>query len=106
MDPVVVAVATHPDEEGAGRLAAALVEERLAACVQVLPGLRSTYRWEGAVETATEVRLEIKTTGSRVAALRERLVELHPYDVPELVVLEAAGGLPAYLDWVRESVAG
>ena len=103
MSEVVLAVATHPDLEGARELARALVEQRLAACVQVLPGLHSTYRWEGAVETAEEVRLELKTTRDRLGLLRGRFVELHPYDVPELVVLDVRDGLPAYLRWVTDS---
>lgn len=89
----------------ADRLADALVGERLAACVTLLPGVQSVYRWEGRVERAEEVQLLVKTTRARFPALRERLVELHPYDVPELLALEAVDGLPAYLDWVtREAV--
>ena len=89
----------------ADRLADALVGERLAACVTLLPGAQSVYRWEGRVERAEEVQLLVKTTRARFPALRERLVELHPYDVPELLALEAVDGLPAYLDWVtREAV--
>ena len=84
----------------ADRLADALVGERLAACVTLLPGAQSVYRWEGRVERAEEVQLLVKTTRARFPALRERLVELHPYEVPELLALEAVDGLPAYLDWI------
>jgi periplasmic divalent cation tolerance protein len=105
MDELVVVVATHPEEEAARSLAARLVEERLAACVQVLPGLHSTYRWAGAVETAQEVRLEIKTTASRLPELTRLYGELHPYEVPEFVVFPAPMAMPAYLSWVRESVS-
>ncbi|RAP58230.1 divalent-cation tolerance protein CutA [Oleiagrimonas sp. MCCC 1A03011] len=96
---------TCPDEASAARIARALVEARLAACVSRLPGLTSTYRWEGAVQEDTEVLLLIKTRAAAVAALQARLLELHPYDVPELIALNIADGLPAYLDWLGESVA-
>ncbi|MEM7246610.1 MAG: divalent-cation tolerance protein CutA [Acidobacteriota bacterium] len=99
-DEPVLVVTTHP-EEGAEAFARSLVERRLAACVQVLPGVRSSYRWEGRVETEPELRLDIKTTRAAAARLRDALPELHPYDVPELIVLPIVDGLPAYLDWVR-----
>ncbi len=98
--PVVIAFCTCPDTTSAARIATALVEERLAACVNRLPGVASTYRWQGRIEQADEVLLLIKTTAERLPALRQRLPQLHPYELPELVVVEAAGGLPAYLDWV------
>ena len=103
MDELVVVVATHPEQGAARELARRLVEERLAACVQVLPGVHATYRWEGAVETAEEVRLEIKTTASCLPELTRLYAELHPYEVPEFVVLPAPMALPDYLAWVRES---
>jgi periplasmic divalent cation tolerance protein len=93
---------TCPDEAVARRTADALVEERLAACVNVLPGLRSVYRWEGAIQRADEVLLLIKTTRERVESLTARVASLHPYELPELVAVEVAGGLAAYLDWVEE----
>ncbi|HZV37214.1 MAG TPA: divalent-cation tolerance protein CutA [Pseudoxanthomonas sp.] len=98
--PVVIAFCTCPDSGSAARIATALVEERLAACVNRLPGVASTYRWQGRIEQADEVLLLIKTTAERLPALRQRLPQLHPYELPELIVVEAAGGLPAYLDWV------
>ena len=98
---VVVVHCSCPDMPSAARIAQALVDERLAACVQVLPGVASTYRWQGEVQRADEVLLLIKTTRGRVAALEARLAHLHPYDLPELVVLEAVGGLRGYLDWVE-----
>lgn len=98
--PVLVCLSTCPDAASADRIATALVEERLAACVNVLPGVRSTYRWQDRVQRDEEVLLIIKTTGDRLDALRERLPALHPYELPELVAVEAAGGLPAYLDWI------
>ncbi|AXK72664.1 divalent-cation tolerance protein CutA [Lysobacter sp. TY2-98] len=92
---------TCPDVATAERIATALVEERLAACVQQLPGLRSTYRWEERVETAEEVLLLIKTADDRIPAAIARVQAMHPYDVPELLVLEVRDGAPAYLDWVH-----
>ena len=98
--PALVCFSTCPDPSSADRIAAALVEERLAACVNVLAGVRSTYRWQGQVQRADEVLLVIKTTSDRLDNLRERLPALHPYELPELIAVEAAGGLPAYLDWI------
>lgn len=98
---VLICLTTCPDADSAGRIATALVEERLAACVNVVPGLASTYRWQGNVTRDDELLLVIKTTRDRFDALRERLPMLHPYELPELLVVEAADGLAAYLDWVR-----
>ena len=97
---VLACYCTCPDLAGAERLAEALVGERLAACVNVLPGVRSVYRWQGTVERADEVLLLIKTTRERLDALAARVRALHPYELPELLAVEAAGGLPDYLDWV------
>jgi len=102
---VLLAFCTCPDEAAAARIARALVDERLASCVNRLPGVRSTYRWQGAVHDDAEVLLLIKTTRGRLPALRERLPALHPYELPELIAVEVAGGLPAYLDWVAAGVA-
>jgi periplasmic divalent cation tolerance protein len=104
-DRVLVVLTTVADAGQAQRLAQALVTERLAACVTVLAPARSTYRWQGAVESADEVPLLVKTTAARWPALRERLRALHPYDVPEMLVLPAADGWPDYLAWVRASVS-
>jgi periplasmic divalent cation tolerance protein len=98
----LVCFCTCPDTASAGRIAAALVEERLAACVNLLPGLRSVYRWQGQVEVADEVLLLIKTRADAYPALQERLLALHPYELPELLAVEPAAGLPAYLAWVAE----
>src|SRR5690606_1260383 len=98
---VLVAYCTCPDADSAARVARALVDERLAACVTRLPGTRSCYRWEGKVEEATEELLMIKTTAARLEALERRLRELHPYDVPEFLTVPA-GGSRAYLDWVAD----
>lgn len=94
-----------PDEPSAARIAEALVAEGLAACVSLLPGVRSVYRWQGAVEHATETLLLIKSA-TPVAQLGEHLRVLHPYELPELLAVEAVSGLPAYLDWVVANSRG
>ena len=104
-DCVVVWTTIGRSADGRG-LASILVNERLAACVNVLPEMESIYRWKGQVETDSERQVVIKTTVARVAALRARLHELHDYDVPEFIVLPIAGGSEAYLSWIRESTAG
>ena len=98
---VRVVLLTAPDAGCAERLARALVDERLAACVNIVPGVRSFYRWEGAVQDDAELLLVAKTQASRGAALAARVKELHPYDLPEVLELPAVGGSDAYLDWIR-----
>ena len=95
-----------PDKLAAAELARALVEGRLCACVNVVPGVRSWFRWNGAVDVADEVLLVVKTTRAVVPALREAITRLHPYDVPEILELAVAGGSPAYLQWLQSAVAG
>jgi periplasmic divalent cation tolerance protein len=102
---VRVALITAPDLETGTRIARALVEERLVACVNLVPGIRSIYRWEGNVEEDAEVLLLVKTRADRAGDLADRVAELHPYELPEVVMLPAVGGSPAYLDWVREEAA-
>jgi periplasmic divalent cation tolerance protein len=102
-DALVVLV-TGPDRAMMEELARTLVEERLAACVNVLDRLRSIYRWEGAVEEADEVLAILKTTRGRLGRLERRVSELHPYEVPEVLALPLAGGSEAYLAWIVESV--
>lgn len=99
----VIALTTLPAEADAHAFASSIVEERLAACVNVLAEMLSIYRWQGKVERAAERQVIIKTTGARVAALRARLRQLHPYDVPEFVVLPILDGDGDYLKWVRDS---
>ena len=95
-----VVLVTAPDPECGERLARALVEERLAACVNLVPGIRSFYRWEGRVQDDPEVLLVVKTQAGRAEALAARVQELHPYELPEVLELPVVGGSAAYLDWV------
>jgi periplasmic divalent cation tolerance protein len=104
MDSVVVVLSTFPSADVAAAVARTLVEERLAACVNIVPAVRSIYRWESAIHDEAEVLAIVKTTAARVVAMRERLVELHPYDVPEALELSVAGGHPPYLAWVTSEV--
>ena len=96
---------TCPDDRTARDLAAALVERRLAACVNVLPGIRSIYRWQGEVQEEGEALLVVKTGRAAYPALESWLAEAHPYDVPEIIALPVEQGLPAYLDWVVHETA-
>jgi len=94
-------VITHlPDTYSAHALAGVLVEEHLAACVNILAPCRSVYRWQGKTESAEEVPLLIKTTEARYAALEAAIRARHPYELPEIVAVPLAHGLPAYLEWV------
>lgn len=102
---VVVAHCSCPDAQTAARIARVLVEERLAACVQAIPGVTSTYRWNGALHDEHEVLLLIKTTRTRFAALKSRLPALHPYESPELIAFDAVDGLDRYLGWVETESA-
>lgn len=104
MTDVILVLATAPSEEMAAKLAKALVDEELAACGNILPGVRSIYRWKGKVEDEQEVILLLKTRADLFEALKERLVELHPYDCPEVLRLPVEAGHLPYLEWVRESV--
>jgi periplasmic divalent cation tolerance protein len=90
--------------EDAEKIAEALVEKRLAACVNVLPGVRSIYRWKGAVERDEERLLVVKTRADRFDALREAILAAHPYEMPEVVAVPIEAGSPAYLRWLDESV--
>lgn len=89
-----------PDENMAREIARLLVEQGLAACVNILPAVRSIYRWQDAVEEAVEVTLLIKTVQSRYAEVERAIKVMHSYDVPEIIALPIAEGLPAYLDWI------
>lgn len=99
--PYRLLLSACPDAASADRIATALVEEQLAACVTALPGARSVYRWQGAVEHADECVLLIKARAADYPALEQRLLALHPYDVPELLALPVLAGNPAYLAWLE-----
>ncbi len=93
---------TCPDQDTAIGIGERLVEERLAACVNLLPGVTSVYRWQGKLQRDNENLLLIKTTGDRFEALSTRLRQLHPYDLPEIIAVPITDGLPDYLSWVSE----
>jgi periplasmic divalent cation tolerance protein len=107
MTDLLVVLVTAPTADKAAELARALVEERLAACGNVVPGVRSIYRWEGKVEDDAEALLVLKTTRACFPALRERVLALHPYQVPEVLALPVEAGSERYLAWVgAETTAG
>lgn len=101
---VIVLTTLPADADGAG-LGRTLVEERLAACVNLLPPMESVFRWEGQIEQDREQQVIMKTSRARLAALWERLRELHPYEVPEFVVVSILDGSDAYLRWIGESTS-
>lgn len=105
-DAVVVVLITGPDEATLEALAARLVDERLTACVNVIPRVRSVYRWDGDVHHDDEALAVLKTTRLAVGPLRDRVHELHPYDLPEFLVLPLEAGSDTYLRWVESSVTG
>jgi periplasmic divalent cation tolerance protein len=104
MDTLLV-ITNLPDEASAATLAQALVEARVAACVNVMAPCRSVYRWQGALETVTEVPLLIKTSAARYAALEAAIRAGHPYELPEIVAVPIERGLPDYLAWVAAETA-
>jgi periplasmic divalent cation tolerance protein len=97
-------LSTAASDEEARVIASALVEKRLAACVNILGPIRSIYRWKDAVEDSQEYLLLIKTTASMFPKLRDELKSLHSYEVPECIAIDIEDGLPAYLEWIGESV--
>ncbi len=103
---VVAVLTTAPNAEVAERIGETLVQERLAACANVVPGVRSIFRWKGAISRESEVLMILKTTTESLAALSRRVVELHPYEVPEVIALDVRTGHEPYLDWVRAEVGG
>lgn len=102
MSEALLVLTNLPDEQSAARLAELLIERRAAACINRLAPCTSTYRWEGKVETATEVPLLIKTTRAAYPRLEQLIRDGHPYELPEIVAVSIDQGLPAYLDWVRQ----
>jgi periplasmic divalent cation tolerance protein len=99
-----IVLSTTSSQEEARKIAHALVDQKIAACVNIVPSVESIYRWEGKVETAQEWLLIIKTIEPALERLLDMICELHSYDVPELVVLGVQEGNPAYLRWIGESV--
>jgi len=101
--PEILLVLTHcPDAASAARIAAVLLDQRLAACVSEGAPVRSTYRWHGALETAAEIPLQIKCTSERYPQVEQAIRELHPYEVPEIIALPVVAGFGPYLRWVDD----
>ncbi len=96
----ILVISTLPDRDAAEKMAYFLIEQQLAACVNILPGVTSVYRWQGKVESANETILLIKTTMARYPALEAAIKAQHPYELPEIVAVPINAGLPAYLAWV------
>jgi len=106
-DPtMVVVLTTMPDRDAAEALSSRLVEERSIACANIVQGVTSIYRWDDELKKDSEVLVVMKTTAGHVAALQSRVEALHPYDVPEILVLPVAGGHAPYLEWVASEVSG
>jgi len=105
MSDVVVVLSTVPDDESAEKLVRTLVEERLAACINVSSPMTSTYRWQGKIERDVERQLTIKTTRQSLPALHARLLELHSYELPEFIVIDVHAGSSDYLAWVARETS-
>ena len=102
-DQILLAISTFPDADTASRVAQTLVEEKFAACANLIPAVHSIYRWKERIETDTEVIVLFKTIPDRQAAFEEKLRSLHPYEVPELIFIKTDGGSPDYLHWVTDN---
>jgi periplasmic divalent cation tolerance protein len=102
MSDCILVLCACPDEASAARIARTLVEERLAACVNRIPGMTSTYRWKGEIHDDGEVLLLVKSVRERFNALRERIVALHPYELPEVIAVDIGLGSAPYLDWIAK----
>ncbi|GAA5084924.1 MAG: divalent-cation tolerance protein CutA [Alcaligenaceae bacterium] len=105
VDQIVLVLSNAPDEALAKRIAHLTVEEGLAACVNLGRPALSMYMWQGTLEGAEEIPLTFKTTGAKVGALMERIRSLHPYEVPEILVLPVIAGLDTYVNWVKEQTS-
>lgn len=101
----IITFVTAPSEDEASGIARALVESRLAACVNIVRNIRSIYRWQGAVEDDSEVLMVVKTERGLFAALSEKVKEMHSYDVPEIIAIPIVDGSESYLEWIRESTS-
>ena len=106
MSTVHMVFMTAPDEAVASSLGRALVEAGLAACANLIPGVRSIYRWKGEICDDGEWLVLFKTTNEHLDSLREQIIELHPYECPEVLVVDVDGGAPDYLKWVIQQVSG
>ncbi|HEY4257723.1 MAG TPA: divalent-cation tolerance protein CutA [Candidatus Udaeobacter sp.] len=104
-EKILLALSTFPDAETARQISKQLVTEKFAACANILPGMESIYRWKEKIETGNETLVFFKLTEDRQAAFQEKLRSLHPYEVPEIILVPVANGLPDYLRWVAESCA-
>lgn len=105
MNEILLVLTNLPDVETAARLARRLIEERAAACANQLPPCTSTYRWQGGIETASEVPLMIKTTREAWPRVEQLIRTVHPYELPEIIAVPVSAGLPAYLDWVGQETS-
>ena len=106
MSAIRIILCTFPQAESARQIGTALVEKQLAACVNLIPAVTSVYRWQGRVETATEVLAVFKTSAAALPAFQQALTELHPYEVPEIVALEPAAVADPYQSWLLAQVTG
>jgi periplasmic divalent cation tolerance protein len=102
-EKILLALSTFPDAEIAGRISNQLVSERFAACANILPAVESIYRWKENIESGNETLVLFKVSEDRRSAFQEKLRSLHPYDVPEIIFVPVASGLPEYLQWVNEN---
>jgi len=102
-DTILLALSTFPDAEIARRISNQLVSERFAACANILPNVESIYRWKGKIESANETLVFFKVSDDRQSAFQDKLRSVHPYDVPEIIFLPVASGLPQYVQWVKEN---
>ena len=101
----LLVLSNAPNEEVAEQLARSIIDRRLAACVNILPAMRSIYRWEGVVEEAPEIAMQIKTTSAHYDELEAFIKAAHPYAVPEIIAIPIVDGLPAYLDWIEQETS-
>jgi len=97
-------VSTCPDQQSAELIAKALVEEKLAACVNIIPGLTSIYQWQGNIEKSSELLLIIKTKPGAWSRIKSAIINRHPYELPEIISIPITHGLPGYLSWIDENV--
>src|SRR5436309_4076302 len=100
---ILLALSTFPDAETARKISNQLVTEKFAACANILPGIESIYRWKEKIETGNETLVFFKLSEDRQSAFQEKLRSLHPYEVPEIIIVPVTTGLPEYLSWVAES---